>query len=249
VNRLAVFTEGPTDQLFMDWFVREFAGARGLVIEHCHARGGSTTRRRTRIVRAIASNPETRFYVLIVDCSGDGGVKSKIVQEYNNLARVGYQRIIGLQDAPRPRSGIERLRQGLLNDIPQQPVPVAFFLAIMEIEAWFLSEHTHFSRIDALLTPTTIRERLGFDPSTEDMSLRDRPAQDLNDAYSIVGRRYHKGQGAQQTVYVLDCDRIGTDMAESIPDLGRLVEAIGNWMELPPVPLPDSDNHVSGPSA
>ncbi len=230
MNRLAIFAEGETEQLFAEWLVREMATAAHLHIELRAARGGKSTRRRTRIVEAVADNPDLRYYVLIVDCGGDGGVKSRIREEYLNLAEYGYKAIIGLRDAPNDRADILGLQEGLPKGIPNEPVPVVFVLAIMEIEAWFLAEHTHRPRVDPRLTTTIVHSQLGFDPAADDMRLRDRPAHDLNETYQIVGERYQKGRAAQRTIYLLDCARIAFEMSATDPEIQRLIDTIGNWL-------------------
>lgn len=229
MNRLAIFTEGQTEQLFAEWLVREIVSTANLQIELRRARGGKSTRRRTRIVEAVADNPAVRYYVLIVDCGSDDGVKSRILEEYQHLADYGYKAIIGLRDAPKHRAHIPRLRQGLPVGIPPTPVPVDFVLAIMEIEAWFLAEYTHFQKINEGLTPALIKDKLSFDPSTDDMQLRDRPAQDLDAAYRLVGQRYQKGRAAQRTVYILDCARIAFEMTD--PDIRRLIDLIDHFLQ------------------
>jgi hypothetical protein len=193
VNRLAIFAEGETEQLFAQWLVREMAGTDHLRVEMRRARGGVSTRRRTRIVEAVADEPGLKYFVLIVDCSGDGGVKSRIVEEYANLARNEYWAAIGLRDAPKRREDIPRLEQGLPAGIPASPVPVVFVLQIMTIEAWFLAEHTHFPKIDPRLTPALIHAELGFDPSAHDMRLRDRPIQTWMPPTGSSGRGTRRG--------------------------------------------------------
>ncbi len=234
VNRLAIFTEGETEQLFVEWLVCEMVSGANLQIELRKARGGRSTRRRTRIVEAVADNPAVKYYVLIVDCGGDGGVKSRILEEYHRLAEFGYKAIIGLRDAPKRRADIPRLQQGLPQGVPGSPVPVDFVLAIMEIEAWFLAEHTHFQKINETLTPALIQAELGFDPSADDMRLRDRPAQDLDAAYQLVGERYQKGRAAQRTVYLLDCARIAFEMIATDPEIQRIIDDLNCFLQVSP---------------
>lgn len=229
MNRLAIFTEGETEQLFAEWLVREMVSVANLKIELRRARGGKSTRRRTRIVEAVADDPSVKYYVLIVDCGGDGGVKSRILEEYQRLADHGYKAIIGLRDAPRQRADIPRLRQGLQQGVPPAPVPVDFVLAIMEIEAWFLAEYTHFQRVNERLTPALIQVNLGFDPCNDNMQLRDRPAQDLNNAYQLVGERYQKGRAAQRTIYLLDCARVALELTD--PDITRFIELLDRFLQ------------------
>ncbi len=78
--RLAIFVEGETEQLFAERLVREMVGRRGLHVHLVQARGGVNTRRRTRIVQAVDD-----VNVLIVDCSGDGGVLSRLLEEHRLL--------------------------------------------------------------------------------------------------------------------------------------------------------------------
>ena len=182
-------------------------------------------------MEAVADNPDLKYYVLIVDCHGDGGVKSRILEEYHRLAEYGYKTIIGLRDAPKKRADIPRLQRGLPDGVSMTPVPVVFVLAIMEIEAWFLAEHTHFPKIDERLTTAFIKAELGFDPSTENMSLGERPAQDLNAAYQLVGERYQKGRAAQRTVYFLDCARIVLEIIAGDPEIKRLIDTIDRFLQ------------------
>ena len=231
MKRLAIFVEGETEQLFAAFLVREMANAAHLHVEFRAAKGGKSTRRRNRIVTAVADNPTMKWYVLIVDCSGDGGVKSRILEEFTHLAEHDYKFVIGLRDAPKNRADIPRLREGLAINLPAAPPPVHFVLAVMEIEAWFLAEHTHLPKIHDKLTCAFIHTELGFDPSADDMRNRDRPAQDLNAAYKLVGARYQKGRAAERTIYLLDCSRIVFEMVEGEPDIKRFVETISAFLE------------------
>ncbi len=226
MKRLAIFVEGETEQLFAAYLIREMANAAHLHVELRAARGGKSTRRRNRIVTAVADNPELKWYVLIVDCSGDGGVKSRILEEYKRLADHDYKFMIGLRNAPKKRADIPRLRKGLAADLPQSPPPVVFVLAVMEIEAWFLAEHTYLSKIDPRLTSAFILTSLGFDPCADDLRLRDRPAHDLNAVYQLADERYQKGRAAQRTIYLLDYVRIVVEMTNRETDIKQLVETI-----------------------
>jgi hypothetical protein len=233
VIRLAIFVEGETEQLFAERLVREMVGRRGLHVHLVQARGGVNTRRRTRIVQAVenVNEPDVQYYVLIVDCSGDGGVLSRLLEEHHHLVNKQYRMLLGLRDAPRDRARIDRVREEFLARVPPG-IPVRLAIAIMEIEAWFLAEHTHFTQINEALTPAHIRARLGFDPSADDMRLRDRAASDLNDAYGLVGETYQKGRAAQRTIFLLDLERLIVEMAPNDPDIETFVNAIGDFFQL-----------------
>ena len=45
-----------------------------------------------------------------------------------------------------------------------KPIVVDFILSIMEIEAWFLAEHSHFAKIDPKITLEAIADKLKFNP-------------------------------------------------------------------------------------
>jgi hypothetical protein len=159
MNRLAIFVEGETEQLFAERLTRELAGTRGLHVEPTRARGGVSTKRRTRFVKAGEQQAGIDYYVLIVDCGSDGGVKSRLLKEYRNLVGFGYQALIALRDAPKQRADLARFQEEWPLGIPDDPIEVGCVLAIMEIEAWFLAEHTHFERISPDLTADLILER------------------------------------------------------------------------------------------
>ncbi len=233
MKKLAVFVEGETEQLFVEWLILQLAGSRSLRYARCEVRGGAKAKRRIHTVEAGAAPDHADYYVIIFDCSGDGGVKSRLLELYSNLVSKDYQGIIALRDAPRRRETIPRLQAELPIGIPTTPVRVVFVLAIMEIEAWFLAEHTHFTKIKDTLTIELIRTSLGFDPSADNMRLRDRPSHDLNAAYELVSERYQKGRAAQRTIWTLDVARLYLEMTESEPEIKRLVEAIDTFFQSP----------------
>ena len=90
------------------------------------------------------------------------------MEEHENLTRKGYQKIIGLRDV-RPDytdATIKDLETMLAKYIKTKVSPVVFILAVLEIEAWFLAEATHFPRIHPTITIAAIKAALGFDPRT-----------------------------------------------------------------------------------
>lgn len=230
MNKLAIYVEGETEQIFAERLVREMAGHADLHIVPVKARGGVNTRRRTRIVQAVPEDLKAEYYVLLVDCSGDGGVKSRLLEEHPSLVSHGYHVILTLRDVPKDRTRIERFREGFPTGIPAD-IPAVFTFAIMEIEAWFLAEYTHFQQIDVALTQALIVEHLGFDPTTQDMREIDRPARVLAEVYALVNQNYRKGRAAQHTIYRLDLERLVTDVAASEPEITRFVNTIAAFFE------------------
>ena len=175
MNKLAVFVEGKTEQLFAEKLLLEIADRQNIHIEKCQLTGGNKYPRKRLYFRRL--NDGRRYFAYIVDCHSDSTVKSDIVDNYNSLIREGYSSIIGIRDVyPIERTMIRKLKQGLISRVKTKPVTPVFILSVMEIEAWFMAEHTHFQRIHTALTIDRIKAELTFDPSQDNMELRDHPS-------------------------------------------------------------------------
>ena len=171
MNRLAIFVEGYTEILFVEKLINEIAGKNNVLIDHKKIIGGSKVRRRILTVKAANPDASKKYYILLIDCGGDEQVKSRIIEEHRALTNKGYSKIIGIRDV-RPNftyAEIPKLEASLPKYIKTSLCPVRFILQIMEIEAWFLAETTHFSKISPSITLDTIKSALGFDPENEDM--------------------------------------------------------------------------------
>ena len=228
MNKLAIFVESQTEQVFAEKLLVEIAGSKNVRIEKRKATGGKRTKRRMRLVEACSVDSGEEFFVLINDCGQDERVSSDIVNCYDQLVKSGYQTIIGIRDVyPLKREDIPKLRQGLRYRVKTVPIEVLFVLAVMEIEAWFIAEHTHFPRIGDELSTERIHAEIGFDPSTDDVQLRDHPAADLHDVYRLVGCAYSKSKThVQRTVDLLDYARLYLELGEKFDDLQRLVNHV-----------------------
>ena len=174
MNRLAVFVEGYTEVVFVQKLIEEIAGKNNVLIEHRAIRGGARPGAAMRLITAARPETGEKYYVLIYDCGGDEPVKARILEEHSNLTNKGYSAILGLRNV-RPRfthAEIPKLEADLPKYIKTSLIPVTFILAVMEIEAWFLAETTHYCRIDPAITLEAIRTGLGFDPETDDLEQR-----------------------------------------------------------------------------
>lgn len=234
VRKLAIFVEGYTELNFVDRLVGEIAGAHRIRVELRQIRGGSSAPKSYITVKAALPDAGQEFYVLIVDCGGDRQVKTRIVDEHEALSRQGYFKIIGLRDV-RPDyslADVPKLEAGLRKYIRTSLVPVEFVLAIMEIEAWFISEATHFERIEPSITIDAIRSSLGFDPESDDICLRPNPAGDLDACYQLAGISYEKGR-CRNTIDALSYENIYLNLRSRVPHVGRLVELIDEFMSAP----------------
>jgi hypothetical protein len=232
MKKLAVFVEGYTELQFVDRIVEEIAGAHNVIIEHRRISGGVSVPRRMHMLQAARRASGEKLYVLIVDCTGDEQVKTRILEEHLNLTKSGYIRVIGVRDV-RPKfihAEILRLERGLPLYIKTSLIPVEWILSIMEIEAWFLAEHTHFQRISPAITPVAIRTALGFDPEHDDMSQRTEPAADLNACYALGGLAYSKTNSGA-TVAALDSAYVYLELRSRIPYLDKLLRLLDTFLQ------------------
>jgi hypothetical protein len=231
MNKLAVFVEGYTEAVFAEKLVEEIAGKNKVLIEQRKIYGGSTTKRRMRLVKVARPDAGQKYFVLIFDCGGDEQVKTRIREEHDNLTRNGYLKIIGIRDV-RPNfthAEIPKLEANLPKYVKTSLIPVEFILAIMEIEAWFLAEATHFPTIDPSITVQAIKVTLGFDPENDDMEQRTFPSNDLNNCYSIGGKSYLK-HNAKDTVDALDFTLIYMELCNKFRYLKRLIVSIDAFL-------------------
>jgi len=234
MSKLAIFVEGLTEQLFVEKLINVIAGERNVRFELRRASGKVSDRRRWRLLRSVSPDQGEPHYVLIVDCSNDELVNSRIREEYDSLVRAGYVLIIGIRDVfPQLRADIPRIQRRLIYGLRTTPVPVVGVLVVMEIEAWFLAEYTHFHRLNptAGMTPALVRGWFGFNPETDDMALRDHPALDMEKIYFIAARTYRKKIGSlRRTVNLLDVELMCLNLVARYPPLKLLVDTISNCL-------------------
>ncbi len=231
MNKLAIFVEGYTEVLFVEKLINEIAGKNKVIIEQRKIRGGGKVHRSVVIVKAAKTDNNEKYFILLVDCGNDKLVKDRIREEHCSLTRKGYKNIIGIRDV-RPDftyAEISKLEARLPQYIKTSLCPVQFILSIMEIEAWFLAESTHYSKISPLITLDKIKSLLGFDPENEDMEQRTTPAYDLNDCYAIGDKTYDKSN-AQDTINVLDYDLIYMNLSNKFSYMKKLISSIDSFI-------------------
>ena len=243
MKKLAVFVEGQTEQLFIERLIQEIAGQNDIVIDRRKLTGGGRSLPSLLRLWTSSSHPEPKYYILIFDCGGYTTVKSHVRDNYEKMVSNGYFSIICLRDVyPEFQyTEISKLRSGLKYGMRTNPIQVAFVLGVMEIETWFICEHTHFARMHPSLTPVHIKASLGYDPSVDDMQLRPIPSDDLDAIYRLVGRRYRKDyRHMMQLLDRLDYAYLYCEVLHRLPDLNLLVESISSFLADMPLPTPAS---------
>jgi hypothetical protein len=228
VKKMAVFVEGQTELLFVERLLLEITDGKSLHIVTYRLKGDE-------LKRLSLSDPSSdlHYYVQIVDCTSDGRVKSAILERYDGLVSAGFGVIVGMRDVypDFEFSKIPQLRMGLQTRLRTKPVRVLFVLAVMELEAWFLAEYTHFPRIHPRLTVERIKAALGFDASVDDLQRRKHPAQDLNNIYRLEGLDYTKQRAnALRTVEALDWDEVYLRLGARFDDVKNMVECFEEFL-------------------
>ncbi len=228
MKRLAIFVEGQTEQLFVRRLLCEIAGEKNVSITELKSRMSKKGNRSFTVINATSDSPSAKYYVLIYDSGSDSQVKSDIVDNYDNLSRSAYEKIIGLRDVyPVNISDIDRLERGLRYGVKTKPIPVNIILAVMEIEAWFLGETTHFTKIHSALTLDRITRLLNFDPTQHDVESRACPSDDLHNIYQLEGLAYTKKRSnCLRTVNALDCNVMYLGLSQTIKSMGSFIKEI-----------------------
>jgi len=194
-----------------------------------------------RTIHSYQFNP--KHHALILDCVGDGGVKPRILEDYQRLFSKGYSEIIGLLDLY-PKTDLAKFENELINGTIKngrtitQPLPINtdIVVAVNEVESWFLSECTHFICIDKKLTISLITSNAGFDPCTDDMTLRSHPAMDLHTIYQFANQSYMNSKGkkrknrVERTVECLDYTDIYIKLRDRITKLNQLISKIDRFL-------------------
>jgi hypothetical protein len=209
------------------------AGMRRLQIDSVQGHGGGRAGgvRVWREIEISASDPKTEFYIIIYDSQGDSRVLSDIRDQYETLTSRNCNLIIGMRDLyPLFLSDVPIVRSDFAKFVPRGPVVPELILEIMEIEAWFIGEHTHFFRIDAALTQEEVLSRLGYDPSEIEISSIPRPFDDLRSVYNSVGVGYSKSKRhTERTVAALSYEEVYIALRQRVPDLDRLIQLIDDF--------------------
>ena len=233
-RKIAFFTEGQTGQVFVEKLLIEIAGNRDIHIDSVRVIGGRKFPRILYSLTPRTDNTHHEYHALIVDCGGDERVASEVRDQYASLMTAGYTALVAIRDvAPDfTWADIPRLRAGITRSLPAAPVQPLLVLATMEVEAWFIGEHTHFPRLNTNLTTQLIQRNLGLNLLTDDIEQLVRPADDLHRMYQLVGLSYLKSRPeVERTVNVLDYDRVQDTLPHRTPSFAPLLQAVSVFLQ------------------
>ncbi len=243
MKKIAFYVEGLTEQLFINKLLIEIAGQKNIEIELERFQGAGKTRGKEIHPKTTSQPINPKHYALILDCAGDGGVKSRILEDYQGLFSQGYSEIVGLLDLY-PESDLAKLEAYLANGvekngrliIPALPSNTTIIVAVREVESWFLSECNHFQCIDETLDNSFITSKVGFNPCTDDMTTLNHPAGELHKIYQLAGKIYVGSNGRkrknriEKTVECLDYAGIYIALRNRITKLNNLISKIDGFL-------------------
>lgn len=220
-KKLAVFVEGLTEQEFTIRLLIELAGNQGIEFEVVTQHRGCLS------FAELRSHESPAIHVLVANCCTDGQVKTQIIDRYNTLKSAGYSLIVGLRDVyPFSHNDIEELENNLLIGLPADTLPIHLHLAVMEIEAWFLEEITHFSRIDNNITAAELAAN-GFDPTQTRAYDLPHPTDNLRNIYRSVGKGYNKTKlHVERTVNALSYEELFESTQQKAPSLEKFISSL-----------------------
>lgn len=232
-RKVAIFTEGQTEQIFVRKLLIELAGQENVHVTSLRAFGGKRFQRIFYDMAKETPDGQLAYHAIIYDCGSEGRVTSDVRDQYRSLIDAGFTEIIAIRDvAPNfTRDQSEKIRSGFDRSIFRDPIVPKLVLATMEVEAWFIGETSHFGRIDASLDVDRILQEVGLDIANDDIEGIERPANELNKIYGLVGLAYTKRRDeVERTVSSLNFNIVRHQLGERTPSIGPLTEALTLFM-------------------
>jgi hypothetical protein len=209
MRKVAIFTEGQTEQIFIRHLVALEMGWDKISFKCLRLY-------RDRTMPAVFSHdsPHAEIYFQIMDVSGDERVLSVMKERERFLLEKGFEKIVGLRDMYSTnyckRAG-RRIDQDVMQkfiDSGQQivremssPDKIALHFGIMETEAWFLGMCKSFEHVNDMLTVEYIKEKLGFNLHEVDPQVKFiQPSCEVDQIFQLVGRKYGKSRGDVEAI-------------------------------------------------
>jgi|SRR5690348_5413355 len=223
--KIVICVEGWTEFHFVSKLVEEMAGYQK-IHQDLYCQEGSFYLYGKRGV----PEDNAEINLLLVNCCSDGKVKSFILERLDLFVNKGYSAILGLQDLlPRQYKEWQIMESTLNKGLDNYGINVSITLQVMECEAWFLNESTHFIKIDPALTPENILAHTGFNPVADCAESEiPHPAVLLDEIYRIVGLRWDKRRDSDipRTINSLDYDEIFVTVREMSRSLDTFLKKL-----------------------
>ena len=191
---IALFVEGKTERIFIEKIIDEYFSHPFFNIDSFELIGD----RARSVTKGHYKHPDVNISFLIYDVQGESKVLSAIKERAHGLVLKKFNYIIGLRDVyPAQIDDIQIINSTFEEIIVELGIEevCSLFYAVMEIEAWFLSDPDLFSKIDNRLNIETINDNLNIEIENIDIEGINHPAETLNRIFQIIGRRYKKKEG------------------------------------------------------
>ncbi len=224
--KIAVFTEGQTELIFVRKILLEVIDKSKLSFECIKLHGGKEF-----LVPYPYTSRDPNLHFMIVNVGNDGKVLDAIKEREKRLFAIGYQRIIGLRDMfsenYRKRSSrvindkvtkdFIKSAQETINDM-SRPDRIRLYFAIMEIEAWFLSMYNLFSKINGTLSINYIENKLKINLKTIDPQKKFyKPSNMIVKILRLMGRKYDKSEDDSEMI----CSKMAITDFDNAIEKGR----------------------------
>jgi hypothetical protein len=250
MRKIAIFTEGQTELFFVKYLLLNVLNIEKISLECFYLH-----RERTSPYGYYydCKNDNAEIYFMIFDIKGDTKLLSAIKDREKGLFEAKYEKIIGLRDMfseeYRRLSGTidarinEQFISGFYETIGRMSDPsrISLFVAIMEIEAWFLSMYKIFKKIDTRITPEFIKSHeicdlINDDPETNQKFFH--PTQRMKEIYSLVNMEYDKKRFcAENFTRNIDIEivreALGSNKCSKLRDfLREIIEVAGDYCSI-----------------
>lgn len=234
MKKVAIFVEGYTEFYFVERLIEEVAGWGQVRIHLARQHGGILNIIKT----SGAPEDVATLTVMLVNCCGDGSVKSFILERKSRLIQQGYTYVLGLQDLyPKTLEHFEKFKTGVSSGLNDPDIKIEICIAVAEVESWFLNEASHFVKIDQLLTSGFIKSKVGFHPVQDcaETSVR-HPARMLHEIYHLVGGQYKKREDEiKRLVDILDYGELYETVRAKSNSLDFFFKRVDSFFEFNPV--------------
>lgn len=227
MQRLAIFVEGQTERVFVRKLLVEIAGAKRIDFQE-----ERYLSKQFQLLSGFDNAGHVEYQALIVDCCGDGTVKSAILERRPGLVNAGYGLIIGLRDLyPLPRGELQDLKKGLAYKLPTAGVPTHVIVAVMEVEAWFAQDLHHFANIHPSLTPPFLASAFPVDLRTTSAEELEHPSEYLQGVYRLIGKGYRKSRSqVARTVNAIDYANLFFNLRGLLPSFDEFAQLIDDFI-------------------
>ena len=231
MRKIALFVEGQTEQIFSAKLIQEMMGRHGYFIENYKFLGGKNYIRKPLWLTTHSTIDNIEYYFIIYDCGGDNQVQSDIRERLDSLQEESFSLVIGIRDVY-PETDIFKLKQYLYFGIPEiASVSIKIVLANKEIEAWFLAEEIHYSKISEVLSLKTVNEIAGLDVSKDNTEKIPHPSETLKQIYIKGGTTYDKSkEKVERTVNILDYDNLYVNVRNRNCSLNELLTCLDKFL-------------------